>query len=147
MVLPQWRLETSEGGEGPSNGSTGGSTLQAEGGRRTVRHKEHRRLAGREQGTPRDTGVVAKSVALDEMTSGEHMTAKLMTHGTLKNVYLKGGQERRRLGRNISRQEKNRREWSPRGQQVGELLAWAVGSEGEYLQHSEKRWLLLYGQL
>lgn len=147
MVLPQWRLETSEGGEGPSHGSIGGNTLQAEGAGRTVRHKEHRRLAGREQGTPGDTGVVAKSVALDEPTNGEHMTGKLMKHRTLENVYLKGGQERRRLGRNISRQEKNRRERSPRGQQVSELLAWAVGSEGEYLQHSEKGWLLLYGRL
>lgn len=64
-------------------------------------------------------GVEVKSVALDEPTSGEHMTGKLRKHRSLENVYLKGGQERRRLGRNISRQEKNRRELCPRGQQVG----------------------------
>ena len=60
------------------------------------------------QGMHGDTEV-AKPMAVEEPMDG-----KLMMHRTLGSIYLKGGQERRRLGRNRrKRQEKNWRELSP----------------------------------
>ena len=81
VPLP-WRLETSEGSRGASQGSTGGGTFQAEGAARALRHKEPRRLLGLEQGTCGDPKVVAKSVAMDQPTSGKQVSEKLMKHRT-----------------------------------------------------------------
>lgn len=133
-----WRHLKAEGSGGASQGSTGGGTFQAEGAARALRHKEPRRLLGLEQGTCGDPKVVAKSVAMDEPTSGKQVSEKLMKHRTSEDTYLTGGQKRRSLERNNSRQEKNGRGLFPRGQQASsQLLPLVVSSEGEYVQHRE----------
>lgn len=84
------------------------------------------------QGMHGDTEV-AKPSALEDPIDG-----KLMMHRTLESIYLKGRQERRRLGRN---RRKTGGSCLPRGQQVGELQALAIRTESEYLQHREQGWV------